>query len=155
MGAGDTHEVRTFCRVCEPACGLVAEVSGGEIRKLRPDRDHPVTKGFACHKGMAGLDIHRDPDRLDHPLRRTASGVFERIDWDTAISETAARLSEIVERHGPDAVACYIGNPTAFNTLVGPASGAFFAQLGVSRAFSSGTQDCANKFAGSEAVFGD
>ena len=61
MAADDTREVRTFCRVCEPACGLVAEVAGGEIQKLRPDRDHPVTKGFACHKGMAGLDIHRDP----------------------------------------------------------------------------------------------
>src|SRR5262249_50231406 len=55
---------------------------------------------------------------------------------------------------GPGAVSAYIGNPTAFNTLAGPAAGAFFAQLGARRMFSSGTQDCANKFAGSEAVFG-
>jgi anaerobic selenocysteine-containing dehydrogenase len=68
------EEVRTFCRVCEPACGLVAEVEGGEITRLRPDRDHPVSKGFACHKGMASLDIHRDPDRLDHPQRKNAEG---------------------------------------------------------------------------------
>jgi len=47
-----------------------------------------------------------------------------------------------------------MGNPTAFNTLAQPAVGAFFAQLHAHRAFSSGTQDCANKFAGSEAVFG-
>jgi anaerobic selenocysteine-containing dehydrogenase len=148
------HEVRTFCRVCEPACGLVATVEAGELTALRPDREHPITKGFACHKGLASLEIHRDPDRLDQPLRRTADGSFEAVGWDDALSETAAKLRAIVDRHGPDAVGCYIGNPTAFNTLVAPASGAFFAQLGTRRAFSSGTQDCANKFAGSEAVFG-
>ena len=65
------HSVRTFCRVCEPSCGLVAKVEDGEIRKLEPDRDHPVTKGFACHKGLATLDIHRDPDRLASPPQRT------------------------------------------------------------------------------------
>jgi anaerobic selenocysteine-containing dehydrogenase len=63
-------------------------------------------------------------------------------------------LRGIVDRHGPNAVASYMGNPTAFNTLAGPAVSAFFTQLGVRRVFSSGTQDCANKFAGSEAVFG-
>lgn len=146
--------VHTFCRVCEPACGLLADVQDGELVGLRPDREHPVTRGFACHKGIAGLDIHRDPDRLDHPLRRGGGGDFERIGWDEAIDGVAGRLRAVLERHGPGAVAWYAGNPTAFNTLAGPAIGAFFAQLGARRAFSSGTQDCANKFAGSEAVFG-
>jgi anaerobic selenocysteine-containing dehydrogenase len=149
-----THSVPTFCRVCEPACGLVADVEDGALIALRPDREHPVTRGFACHKGIAGLDVHRDPDRLDHPLRRMPDGGFERIGWDDAVDAIATRLRGIVERHGPGAVASYLGNPTAFNTLAGPAAGAFFAQLGARRTFSSGTQDCANKFAGSEAVFG-
>ena len=144
----------TFCRVCEPACGLVAELEDGALRALRPDREHPVTHGFACHKGIASLDVHLDPDRLDHPLQRTAAGGFERIGWDEAIDGVAARLRAIIDRHGPGAVASYLGNPTAFNTLAGPAAGGFFAQLGARRAFNSGTQDCANKFAGSEAVFG-
>ena len=68
----------TFCRVCEPSCALVAEVENGEIKTLKPDRDHPVTKGFACHKGLATLDIHQDPDRLMYPQRKSADG-FERI----------------------------------------------------------------------------
>ncbi|RIL08110.1 MAG: formate dehydrogenase [Proteobacteria bacterium] len=167
----EPREVRSFCRVCEPACGLVARVEHGELVALRPDRAHPVTRGFACDKGIAGVDVHRDPDRLDHPLRRSGRG-FERASWDDAIADVAARARAIVDRDGPEAVAWYMGNPTAFNTLAGPAAGAFFAQLQASartrarsepqaseahrtcRAFSSGTQDCANKFAGSEAVFG-
>ncbi len=144
----------TFCRVCEPACGFVASVEAGKLVALAPDKEHPVTQGFACNKGLAGLDIHHDPDRLNHPLRRAADGSFERIGWDTAIDEIAAKLRRVVDEDGPNAVASYIGNPTAFNTLAGPAAGSFFHQLGTKRSFSSGTQDCANKFVGSEAVFG-
>ena len=73
------RQVRTFCRVCEPACGLVATVADAALLSLAPDREHPVTRGFACHKGLAGTEIHTDPDRLDHPLRR-ANGGFERVD---------------------------------------------------------------------------
>jgi anaerobic selenocysteine-containing dehydrogenase len=148
------QEIATFCRVCEPACGLIAHVKDGELLRLRPDKANPITRGFACNKGLAGDEIHRDPDRVDYPLRRRADGEFERVSWDEAISEIAARLQSIQAEHGSNAIAPYIGNPTAFNTLAGPAVGALFAQLGTRRSFSSGTQDCANKFAGSEAVFG-
>ena len=150
----DEREVTTFCRVCEPACGLIAQVKDGELVRLRPDKANPITRGFACNKGLAGVEIHRDPDRVDHPLRRRADGQFERVSWDEAIREIAARLRATLDEHGSGAIAPYIGNPTAFNTLAGPAIGALFAQLGTFRSFSSGTQDCANKFAGSEAVFG-
>jgi anaerobic selenocysteine-containing dehydrogenase len=148
------QEIPTFCRVCEPACGLIAHVKDGELLRLRPDKANPITRGFACNKGLAGDEIHRDPDRVDYPLRRRADGEFERVSWDEAIREIAARLQSIQADHGSNAIAPYIGNPTAFNTLAGPAVGALFAQLGTRRSFSSGTQDCANKFAGSEAVFG-
>jgi anaerobic selenocysteine-containing dehydrogenase len=153
MSEAEARKIHTFCRVCEPACGLVARVEGGALVALSPDREHPVTRGFACNKGIAGVDIHRDPDRLDH-LMKKSNGGFARASWDDAIGDIASRVRGIVDRHGPNAVAYYMGNPTAFNTLAGPGVSAFFAQLGVRRAFSSGTQDCANKFAGSEAVFG-
>ena len=29
---------KTFCRVCEPACGLVAIVEGEDLVALKPDR---------------------------------------------------------------------------------------------------------------------
>ncbi len=145
---------RTFCRVCEPACGMVATVEDGRLTALAPDREHPVTKGFVCHKGIYGLDIHNDPDRLKVPLRRTGAGTFEEISWDAALDGIAAALKTIIGRHGARAVAGYRGNPSAFNALFGPAWGSFFAGLGDVRMFSSGTQDAANKFAGAEATFG-
>ena len=143
----------TFCRVCEPSCALVADVEDGTVVSLRPDKAHPVTRGFACHKGIGYLDIHRDPDRLDHPLQRTPGG-FEACIWDHAIDDVAGRLKTIIDEHGADAVAGYIGNPTAFNALGTQAIMEFFGGLGTRSLFSSSTQDCSNKFAASEAVFG-
>ena len=159
IDSGAKHAVaserkRTFCRVCEPACGMIATVQEGRLVRLEADREHPVSQGFVCNKGIYGLDIHNDPDRLRHPLRRTAGGGFDEIDWDTALAEIADRLGAVKKRHGDSALAGYAGNPGAFNTLAGPSYASFMGQLGVRKHFSSGTQDCANKFAGSAAVFG-
>ncbi|MDX1580218.1 MAG: molybdopterin-dependent oxidoreductase [Alphaproteobacteria bacterium] len=145
---------RTFCRVCEPACGMIAEVEGDELVALKPDYDHPVTKGFVCHKGIYGKDIQNDPDRLKVPLKRNSSGGFDEISWDQALSEIGAKLTQVITDHGGGAVAGYRGNPSAFNSLFGPAWGGFFSQIPGVKMFSSGTQDAANKFAGGQAVFG-
>lgn len=149
----------TFCRVCEPSCALVAEHDGQTVNQLRPDKAHPVTAGYACHKGINYTAIHQDPDRLDTPLRRTGSSPggdhrFEALPWDTAVTDIAAQLKGIIDEHGIDAVAGYIGNPTAFNALGTQGIMGFFGSLGCRNIFSSATQDCSNKFAAAEAVFG-
>ncbi|AUM12112.1 molybdopterin-containing oxidoreductase family protein [Ketobacter alkanivorans] len=148
----------TFCRVCEPSCALIAEVDDNTLIKLAPDKAHPVTKGFACHKGINFQAIHQDPDRLNVPLVRinpkTEAGQFRPQSWDQAASDIAAKIKAIQERYGHNAVAAYVGNPTAFNALGSQAMMSFFTQLGTRRLFNSGTQDCSNKFAGAEAVFG-
>ena len=147
-------EKKTFCRVCEPACGLIATVRDNQLVNLRADKDHPVSKGFVCNKGIYGLDIHNDPDRLRKPQKKIAEGQFEEISWDRALSEIAEKLKTIQTAYGPSAVAGYSGNPGAFNTLLGPSYASFMLQAGATKFFSSGTQDCSNKFAGSHAVFG-
>lgn len=148
------ESVKTFCRICEPSCGLIAQVENEEIVALKPDKSHPVTKGFACHKGIATLEIHKDPDRLNYPSRRAPNGELERVSWDAAATEIAARIADLKEKYGPESIASYTGNPLAFNSLAGPAIGSFVRNNAIRRNFSSGTQDCTNKFAASEAVFG-
>ena len=132
----------------------MAEVDGDRLVGLKADFDHPVTKGYACHKGIATLDIHQDPDRLATPMRRDAGGTWTRTTWDDAMRDIGGRLSSIIEQHGTEAVAMYTGNPLAFNALGQAATGALAVGLGLRRTFSSGTQDCANKFVASQAVFG-
>ena len=147
-------QLKTFCRVCEPSCGLVAEVDDGRVLDLKPDFDHPITQGYACHKGIATLDINRDPDRLRVPLERAAAGAWVERSWDAAMAGIAGRLRAVIDAHGIESVAMYTGNPLAFNALGQAATGALAMGLGLRRTFSSGTQDCANKFVASQAVFG-
>ncbi len=146
--------VRTFCRICEPSCGLVATVEDGRLAKLAPDKDHPVTKGFACHKGLAAVDLHHDSDRLNYPRVRSADGTWRNVGWDEAADYFGQRIQEVVDTHGPGSIGAYVGNPMAFNALGSLHVETMLRSLGVRHRFSSGTQDCANKFAASEAVFG-
>ncbi|HEX2435238.1 MAG TPA: hypothetical protein VHI76_01155, partial [Solirubrobacterales bacterium] len=82
-----TEERITYCRICEPLCGLRVTVENGEVKKIRPDSDHPLSAGFACPKGIAMADVNNDPERVLHPLRRNAEGEFERVSWDAALDE--------------------------------------------------------------------
>ncbi len=151
--------IKTFCRLCEVNCGLEATVDEAQqMIALRPDKSHPVSEGFACHKGLLALEVHRDPDRLNAPIRRAktegSQGDFQPADWDEAIGDIAQRLKALIEEHGPESVAMYIGNPSAFNALGAVAAGIFAQALGIKRFFFAGTQDCTNKFAISEILYG-
>ncbi|CAM8628883.1 BisC Anaerobic dehydrogenases, typically selenocysteine-containing [Acidimicrobiia bacterium] len=149
-----TTKHRTYCRLCEAGCGIVAEVSDdGTVQQIRPDNDHPVTAGFACNKGLLCGEIHHDPDRVNHPQRKTGD-THERATWDDANTDIAARMNAIIAEHGPDAIAGYIGNPAAFNATAGPALALFVAMFGSTSLFTTGSQDCSNKFAVGEMLWG-
>lgn len=146
---------RTYCRICEAACGLVAQRDhAGELVSLRPDREHPVSRGFVCAKGTRFAEVARHPERVLHPLRRGIDGRLERIPWSTAAKMLASRLRPLIDRHGPHAVAVYFGNPLAFNALGSMAMLALVKALGTRNVYSAGSQDCQNKFAGAELVHG-
>jgi anaerobic selenocysteine-containing dehydrogenase len=145
--------VRSFCRLCEAGCGLLATVEDGRLVQLRPDHDHPVTQGFACSKGLRAVDLHHDPDRVRRPQRRRDDR-FEDVSWDVAVGEIVERLQAIIAEHGPRSVGVYLGNPNAFNAL-GSAAGMYFGGvLGTDRSFSAVTQDCSNKYAVAEVLYG-
>lgn len=145
--------VTTFCRICEASCGLLADVDRGELVALRPDPDHVVSRGYACVKGIRYADVHRSADRLRHPLRRVGDR-FERVGWDDALAEIGARYRAIRATHGPHATGFYIGNPVAFSTLHPIFLKGFLSALGTRNVFSSGSQDCNNKFLVSQLMYG-
>ncbi|MBI5107040.1 MAG: molybdopterin-dependent oxidoreductase, partial [Solirubrobacterales bacterium] len=144
----------TFCRICEAHCGMVATVRDGEVVKLRPDKEHPLSAGYACPKGIAMLDVQNDPDRVTHPLRRRPDGTFERISWDTAIGEIGARLRAIRSAHGGDAIGWYMGNPGAFSYSHPIWVKGFLDALGSPHYYTASSQDVANRFAASALLYG-
>jgi len=111
------------CNLCEAMCGIEITYQEKTIESIRGDDKDPFSRGHICPKATALQDIYEDPNRLKHPVKRTASG-WEKISWEQAFDETASRLKDIQKKHGKDAVSVYFGNPNVHNygtALFGPA----------------------------------
>jgi anaerobic selenocysteine-containing dehydrogenase len=144
----------TFCRICEPLCGMVATVEGDRITKLRPDPDHPLSRGYACPKGIAMQEVQNDPDRVTHPLRRMPDGDFRRVSWEQALSDIAARLRRVLVERGPGGVGWYFGNPGAFSYSHTLWAKGFLDAIGSPHYYTAGSQDVNNRFAASALLYG-
>ncbi|MGV0580402.1 molybdopterin-dependent oxidoreductase [Mycolicibacterium elephantis] len=144
----------TFCRICEPLCGMIATVEDGHLVALRPDKEHPLSSGFACQKGIAFAEVVNDPDRVRRPLRRGPAG-FEEVTWDEAMDDIAGRLSAILRRHGSGAVGWYMGNPGAFSYAHTFAALLFTKGLGRhSHYFTASSQDTNSRLIASQLLYG-
>jgi anaerobic selenocysteine-containing dehydrogenase/thioredoxin reductase len=61
----------------------------------------------ACIKGATIPDVMYHPQRLQYPIKRAGErgrGKWERITWEEALDAIAARLKEIKEKYGPEAI---------------------------------------------------
>ncbi len=149
------HSRATFCRICEVACGLLADLdAGGKLVRLRPDRSHPISQGFCCAKGTQFIEVASHRHRLLHPLRRGSDGQYHHASWTEAMELISDRVRPILKQYGPHAVGIYFGNPLAFNTLGALTMLGFMRALGTRNVFTAGSQDCNNKFAGSQILHG-
>ena len=138
--AANKPETRGICRTCMVSCGVFMEIRDGRVVRLVGDKDDPASHGYTCSKGRDVAEHLYGPNRLLRPLRRTASGDFEPIASQTAISEIAECLRAIVDEHGPASVALYAGT-YALAPPGGMLSGSFMNALGSPMTFSCGSID--------------
>ena len=144
----------TYCRICEPLCGLIATVEDGRLLALRPDKQHPLSQGRACPKGIAFTDVQNDPDRVLAPLRRQPDGSFAEVSWDAALDDIAHRLQAVLDIHGGAAVGEYLGNPSAFGYAASLWSGLFMKRIGAGHLYSAGSQDINSRYVASKLLYG-
>jgi anaerobic selenocysteine-containing dehydrogenase len=106
-------EIRGACPLdCPDTCSWIVTVKQGQAVALRGDPRHPYTRGSLCNKVADYLDYARSPDRLLYPMRRIGpkgSGEFVRISWDEALATIAARLRNVIETAGAEAIWPYVG----------------------------------------------
>ncbi|MBW2270985.1 MAG: molybdopterin-dependent oxidoreductase [Deltaproteobacteria bacterium] len=146
-------EHRSFCRICNAACGLTIRTSGQRVLSVRGDRQHPISEGYTCPKGRALAAFHHDERRLDHPLlgrgeqRRPAA-------WDEALGDLAGALSRVLEESGSSAIAGYLGTAIAFDSCGWWATGAFLDAVGSPQRYSCATLDTPAKPLVSELMTG-
>lgn len=126
---GEGSFKKTACILCSVNCGIQVAVEGRHLVRIRGDREHPGSQGYACEKAQR-LDYYQNGrDRLTSPLRRRPDGSFEAIDWDTAIAEVAARLATVRDSHGGASI-LYYGGGSQGNHLPGGYARATRAALG-------------------------
>ncbi|MFE2308889.1 molybdopterin-dependent oxidoreductase [Streptomyces sp. NPDC059411] len=111
------EEKRGFCALCKSRCGAVYTIENGRLTGVRPDGGHP-TGAAMCPKGRSAPEIAHSTRRLTSPLRRTRPKTdpdpgWEKIGWDEAMTEIAARMTSIAAESGPEAVAFALTSPSA------------------------------------------
>ena len=84
----------TTCRECAAGCGVRVRVREGRAVKLEGNPDSLINRGRLCSRGQAAIQGLYNPDRVQHPMVRNASGTLEAIDWDGAIQRLTAKVAE-------------------------------------------------------------
>src|SRR5687767_471332 len=92
---------------CPSCCSLDVAVADGRIVGVTATAGHPFTQGVICGKVREYAERVHSPLRVATPLRRVGAkgeGRFERITWDAAIDEIAARWRAIAGEYGGEAI---------------------------------------------------
>ncbi|MCP5278612.1 MAG: molybdopterin-dependent oxidoreductase [Thiobacillus sp.] len=104
--ADNPTPIHTTCPYCGVGCGILVsrEPDDSPPRfSVRGDPGHPANLGRLCSKGAALAETLGLEDRLLVP---EVAG--KQVGWDQALDTVAHHFRNIIEQHGPDAVAFYV-----------------------------------------------
>jgi anaerobic selenocysteine-containing dehydrogenase len=148
-----TRTVYRTCPLCEATCGLELHLRDREVTLVRGDRDDVFSHGYLCPKGTAIKALESDPDRIRAPQLRRGD-TWTAIGWDDAFAEVERGLTRVIDSHGRDAVALYIGNPNAHNLSGLVYNRVLIQALGSSNVYSASTVDQMPKHVSAGLMFG-
>ncbi len=93
--------IPTTCEQCPAGCGLIAYLDGERLVQLLGNPNHPNNQGGICAKGIAGLNLVNDPERLLYPLKRIGprgNGQWTKITWDEAYFVLSRRIEQMMSK---------------------------------------------------------
>jgi anaerobic selenocysteine-containing dehydrogenase len=143
-----------ICPLCEATCGLELTIMDGRVTAARGDAADVFSRGYVCPKGATLDELENDPDRLRAPMVRTG-GDWQEVTWDEAFDAVRRGLHGVVELHGRQALALYLGNPTVHTLAGGLYAGPLVRALGTRNVYSATTVDQMPKHVSSGLLFGD
>lgn len=127
----ELDKTSTVCGYCGVGCQIEYALKDGEIIYAEAAPNAPVNGDFLCTKGRYGWDFATNADRLKTPMirrdlaydlglteeawelpetsplanrRPNVEDSFIPTDWETALDLVAAKLADVVNVYGPDAV---------------------------------------------------
>jgi anaerobic selenocysteine-containing dehydrogenase len=99
------HPVPSTCLLCPAHCGIIGFLEDNILVKIEGNPRDPNSRGRLCARGQAGIQQVYNPDRLLFPMMRKGprgSGEWQRISWDEAYNQIAARLREVRQSGRPE-----------------------------------------------------
>ncbi|MDW8335419.1 MAG: molybdopterin-dependent oxidoreductase [Tepidimonas sp.] len=102
-GTGKVEVKRTVCTHCSVGCAIDAVVENGVWVRQEPVFDSPINLGAHCAKGASIREHGHGEYRLRYPMK-LVDGKYQRISWDQALDEIAARMKQLRDESGPDAL---------------------------------------------------
>ncbi len=98
----DAAQILTTCAYCGVGCGVMVRAAD-ERFDIQGDVSHPANRGRICSKGSMLADTLGLDGRLLNPM---VDG--QQTSWDQALDTVARGFGDVIEKHGPDAVAFYV-----------------------------------------------
>ena len=102
-GSGKIEVKRTICSHCSVGCAVDAIVENGVWIRQEPVFDSPINLGAHCAKGAALREHGHGEFRLRYPMK-LVNGKYERITWDTALTEISEKMLALRKESGPDSL---------------------------------------------------
>ena len=140
MAEDEVRTVKSFCRICTAICGILVDVAGDEVVRVRGDPEHPLSHGYTCAKGRALPKMHHHPDRIEQPMMRI-DGVLQPVTWEAALDDLGDRLRKVIDEDGPAAVGVYFGSGLGMDAAGYRMMESLFKAIGTPAKFSPLTID--------------
>ena len=140
MSGPGVRTVESFCRICTAVCGILVDIDGDQVVRVRGDPDHPLSHGYTCAKGRALPRIHHHPDRIERPLMRV-DGRLQPTTWERCLDDLGTRLRRIIDEDGPGAIGVYFGSGLGMDAAGYRMMEALYTAIGTPAKFSPLTID--------------
>ncbi|MCP4218514.1 MAG: molybdopterin-dependent oxidoreductase, partial [bacterium] len=109
LGTLKKDNYESVCNFCSLGCKVNFKVIDDEVFFVSNSEDNVLdshNRGYLCVKGRFAHRYLMDKSRLKTPKIDDGKGLKEA-GWDKALEHTVSRVKEIVEKHGPEAVAIF------------------------------------------------
>jgi anaerobic selenocysteine-containing dehydrogenase len=141
------NTAKSICRICSGFCGFEFKIEDGKIVSAFPDQAHPVSRGHACIKAQKGIEFAQGKNgRIIESHARQPDGSLKPINTQKAIDQIAAKLTAMIDEHGPRSVALFFGTGVFSNTLGNIFSKAWLTATKSPNLFTSSTIDQSAKW---------
>ncbi len=102
QGAPEDVWIKSTCSMCFSMCAIRVHRVDGVVVNIEGNPDCPTSRGGICAKGVSGMMLLYDPNRVNVPLKRTnpEKGIgidpgWVEISWDEALATVTAQFEKI------------------------------------------------------------